>query len=261
MAGQDYRFQDGAAYERMMGVWSRLAGEVFLDWLAPRPGLRWIDVGCGSGAFTELLFERCAAADVQGVDPSDGQLRFARTRAGARKATFRQGDAMALPFADDSFDAAAMALVLFFVPNPAKGVAEMTRVVRPGGLISSYSWDMLGGGFPMEPILVELRAMGVTHPPPPSAAASRMEALRELWMGAGLDAIETREITVQRTFTDFDEFWTASMGSNIGRTVAGMNVGDAERLKARVRSQQLTDAVGHITFSARANAIKGRVPQ
>ena len=60
MAEQQIRFDDGAAYERMMGTWSRLAGDIFLDWLAPRPGLRWIDIGCGSGAFTELLVERCA---------------------------------------------------------------------------------------------------------------------------------------------------------------------------------------------------------
>jgi ubiquinone/menaquinone biosynthesis C-methylase UbiE len=53
MDGQQIRFDDGEAYERMMGTWSRLVGDIFLDWLAPRPGQRWIDVGCGNGAFTE----------------------------------------------------------------------------------------------------------------------------------------------------------------------------------------------------------------
>ena len=74
MAEQQIRFDDGAAYERMMGVWSRLAGEIFLDWLAPRNGLKWVDVGCGNGAFTELIVARNAPAEVSGVDPSDGQL-------------------------------------------------------------------------------------------------------------------------------------------------------------------------------------------
>jgi len=78
MAETQIRFDDGAAYERMMGVWSRLAGDIFLDWLAPHAGLRWIDIGCGSGAFTQLLIERCAPAEVQGIDPSEGQLAFAR---------------------------------------------------------------------------------------------------------------------------------------------------------------------------------------
>jgi ubiquinone/menaquinone biosynthesis C-methylase UbiE len=88
MAEPQIRFNDGAAYERMMGVWSRLAGEIFLDWLAPRPGLRWIDVGCGNGAFTELIVERCAPAEVQGIDPSDGQLAYARARPTTRIAQF-----------------------------------------------------------------------------------------------------------------------------------------------------------------------------
>ena len=133
MAEGQIRFEDGAAYERMMGVWSRLAGEIFLEWLAPPAGLRWIDVGCGSGAFSELIVERAAPAEVQGIDPSEAQLAFARSRPAARVAQFRQGDAMALPFSDESFDAAVMALVIFFVPNPSKGLAEMVRVVRHGG--------------------------------------------------------------------------------------------------------------------------------
>ena len=80
MAEHQIRFEDGAAYERMMGTWSRLAGEIFLDWLAPRAGLKWIDIGCGSGAFTGLLVERCAPAEVQAIDPSEAQLSFARAR-------------------------------------------------------------------------------------------------------------------------------------------------------------------------------------
>src|SRR4051812_41459001 len=120
MAEPQIRFDDGAGYERMMGTWSRIAGEVFLAWLKPAPSLRWIDVGCGNGAFTELLTERCAPAEIQGVDPSEAQLAFARSRHEAGVARFQEGDAMALPFADNSFDAAAMALVIFFVPDPPK---------------------------------------------------------------------------------------------------------------------------------------------
>ena len=144
MAEQQIRFDDGASYEQMMGIWSRSAGEIFLDWLAPPLGLRWIDIGCGNGAFTELLVERCSPAEVQGIDPSEEQLAFARTRPASRLAKFHQGDAMALPFADSSFDAAVMALVLVFVPDPAKGVSEMVRVVVPGGEVVTYMWDMLG---------------------------------------------------------------------------------------------------------------------
>ena len=260
MAEPQIHFNDGAGYERMMGKWSRLAGEVFLDWLKPPSGLRWIDVGCGNGAFTELLAERCAPAEIQGIDPSEPQLAFARSRHSADIAQFRQGDAMALPFADNSFDAAVMALVIFFVSDPAAGVAEMARVVRPGGSVTSYAWDMENGGFPNEPLLAQMRAMGLPPIRPPSFAASRMENLRTLWTDAGLDRIETREITVQRTFVDFDDFWGAAMlGASIKATVATMTPDQLERLKESVRTQLGVDHSKPVTLSARANAILGRV--
>jgi ubiquinone/menaquinone biosynthesis C-methylase UbiE len=108
-----------------MGKWSQLAGGAFLDWLAPAPGLRWLDVGCGNGAFTEMIVDRCAPVSVHGIDPSEAQLAFARTRPAARVAQFRLGDAMALPFPNDSFDVTVMPLVIFFVPDPGSGIAEM----------------------------------------------------------------------------------------------------------------------------------------
>lgn len=140
MSTQPIRFDDGDAYERLMGIWSRTVGQVFLDWLSPSPGQRWADIGCGNGAFTEAILRKCAPAKVDGIDSSEGQLAYARTRAGVQGAIFRQGDARALPYADASFDIAVMALVIHFVPDPARGVAEMARVVRPGGWVT----DMCG---------------------------------------------------------------------------------------------------------------------
>ncbi len=261
MADQIIRFDDGAGYERYMGKWSQLAGDTFLDWLAPASGLRWLDVGCGNGAFTEMVVERYAPFSVYGIDPSEGQLAFARTRPAARLAQFRQGDAMALPLPDDVFDVAVMPLVIFFVPDPATGVAEMVRVVCPGGAVTAYAWDMCGGGFPYEALQVEMRAMGVAVPVPPSRDASRIDALRTLWAGAGLDAVETREIRVERTFADFDDFWaTILMGPSVGPQLAGMAPQDTVLLKARMRERLPADASGRITYDARANAVKGRVP-
>ena len=255
------RFDDGAAYEEFMGKWSRLAGAVFLDWIAPPPAMNWVDVGCGNGAFTELIAERCAPVTIDGIDPSEGQLKFARTQPSARLANFQQGDAMALPYADKSFDAAVMALVIFFVPEPAKGVAEMARVVRPGGIVAAYAWDILGGGFPTELVSAEVRAMGANPPMPPSKEASTIPNMRALWEGAGLEGVATREISVERTFDSFDAFWTTTLlGPALKPTIAALAPDDAEALKQRVRARVNPDAAGRVTLSARANAVKGRVP-
>lgn len=261
MTQDQVRFNDGAAYERMMGAWSRLAGEVFLDWLAPSPGLRWLDVGCGSGAFTELLVERCLPTEIQGVDLSEDQLVFARTRHTAGIARFQRGDAMALPFADDRFDAAVMALVIAFVPNPQKGVAEMARAVRPGGTVAAYVWDITNGGSPTNPLWTELRAAGHPGRPPPRAEASRLDALRALWAGAGLEATATRQITVSRTFVDFKDYWTGvSMAPTVAPTIAAMAPAEIVQLKARLRTRLAPDAAGRVTYASHANAIIGRVP-
>jgi ubiquinone/menaquinone biosynthesis C-methylase UbiE len=259
---QQVRFEDGAGYEQMMGKWSRIAGNVFLDWLALPAGLSFVDIGCGNGAFTELLVERCQPAEAHGVDPSPAQLAFARSRPAARIAQFHEGDAMTLPFPDNKFDAATMALVIFFVPQPEKGVAEMARVVKPGGVVASYAWDMPGGGFPMEAIRLQMRAMGLKPMGPPREDASRMDVLRELWAGAGLQDIETKEITVHRTFTDFEDFWrTNLLGSSVGPMVANMPPGDREQLKEGTRARLSAAPDGRITVEGRANAIKGRVPK
>jgi len=261
MADLQIQFHDGANYEDFMGRWSRLAGEEFLRWLAPPAGQRWVDVGCGNGAFTELLVERHAALEVQGIDPSAAQLAFARTRFAGGAAQFQPGDAMALPFADAGFDAAVMALVIFFVPEPAKGVAEMARVVRPGGSVSAYAWDILGGGFPFVAVEEEMAALGTTPARPPSDAASRIDALHALWTGAGLEAVETTQIGVQRTFADFDSFWRISQTSHLlGPRIATMTPGKVERLRERLRERMVAAADGSVTVGARANAVKGRRP-
>jgi ubiquinone/menaquinone biosynthesis C-methylase UbiE len=261
MAEHQIRYDDGAAYERMMGTWSKIAGSIFLDWLALSAGLRWIDIGCGSGAFTELIVQRCAPAEVQAIDPSEAQLAFARERPALGMAAFHRGDALALPFSDDTFDAAIMALVIFFIPFPARGVAEMVRVVRPGGAVAAYVWDMTGGGHPLDLMHKEMHAMGFSPPLPPTSNVSRLEALQELWTGAGLNAVLAQQITVHRTFVDFDDFWTTSlMAATVSSTIATMNSDDVGELKNRMRRQLSADSAGRITCSARTNAIKGKRP-
>ena len=261
MASDQIRFDDGAAYERYMGAWSRLVAQTFLDWLAPPPAWRWLDVGCGNGAFTQMILDRCAPAAAHGIDPSEEQLAYARTRTSSPIAQFRRGDAMALPFPDNSFDAAIMPLVIFFVPEPATGIAEMARVVRPGGVVAAYAWDMVAGGFPYDTLRDEMVSLGISIPMPPSPDASSIDALRDLWTGAGLEDVGTREITAQRTFADFDDYWTTVQGGpSVGRKLAVMSPHDLSTLQAQMRRRLPADATGRITCSSRANAVKGRVP-
>jgi SAM-dependent methyltransferase len=261
MSQTSHLFTDGKAYERLMGRWSRRAGEIFLDWLEIPANLRWLDVGCGNGAFTEALIARCAPSEVVAVDPSEGQLAFARTRPGAKSAQFQVGDAEALPFGDDRFDVAAMALVITFLSDPGKAVSEMARVVRPGGWVCTYMWDVPAGGTPVHPVYVAMESLGMPSPRPPGAEVSRRDAMQALWEDAGLKSIETRVIRIPIVYADFDDFWNSNavpVGPQ-GKAIQNMAPSAREQLRARVREQLRAAADGRVAYESFANAVKGRV--
>jgi ubiquinone/menaquinone biosynthesis C-methylase UbiE len=254
-------FADGKAYERLMGRWSRLAGEKFLDWVDAPKNLKWLDVGCGNGAFTEVLIARCSPAGVTGVDPSEGQLDYARGRPGTKRAEFRVADAQALPFPDNSFDAATMALVIVFVADPVKAARELARVVRPGGTAATYMWEF-PDGFPLAPLAATMKDLELTPPERPNVQASARDAMRAIWKEAGLAAIETEVIRIRVSFSSFDDFWdsnTLPVGPS-GKALSELTPSAREQLKMRLRERLPIAADGSIAYEAFANAVEGVVP-
>ena len=154
-----------------------------------------------------------------------------------------------------------MALAISFVPDAARSVREMARVVRPGGTVATYMWDQVGDGSPIEPIFVELRGMGIETTLPPSVQASRMETLQRLWAIAGLGDVSSRTITVQRRFDSAQDFWEASTGTGtIVPTLDRMAPDARAELKARLFSRLTPSGGGPVTLCARANAITGTKP-
>lgn len=254
------RFNNGASYDLMMGPWSRSVGEAYLDWMPPPKAADWLDVGCGSGAFTALVIERCGPASILGVDPSGEQLVFARERGLPPLARFEAGDASALPLADRTMDITAAALVVHFMPDPLAGVSEMARVTKLGGLVGAYVWDIDRGGFPYDALLSGMRDAGFTPPAPPSPKAGDASELNRLWTAACLDIIGEREIAVSRTFVDFEEYWRIATTSP--RIAAALNEAPAEivaKLKEGVADNLPRGQGGVVIPVARANAIWGRV--
>jgi ubiquinone/menaquinone biosynthesis C-methylase UbiE len=254
-------FGDGKAYERLMGRWSRLVGEKFLDWVDAPKNLKWLDVGCGNGAFTEVLMARCSPASVIGVDPSEGQLAYARGRPGTKGAEFRVADAQALPFPDNSFDAASMALVIVFIPDPAKAARELARVVRPGGIAATYMWEF-PDGFPPAPLAAAMKDLGHTPPVRPNIDASGRDAMRTIWQQGGFTAVETEVVRIRVNFSSFDDFWdsnTVPVGPS-GKALSELTPSEREQLKTRLRERLPIAADGSIAYEAFANAVRGLAP-
>lgn len=165
---------------------------------------------------------------------------------------------MALPYDANRFDVAVMALVLFFVPDPRKGAAEMVRVTRPGGTVASYTWDILRGGTPTQPLWEEMDALGKPGARPPSADISRFEALKALWAELGLREVETRELVVERTFADFDDYWLSMVVSSPSGVLGRLSDAESAELKRRLQARLPASATGEITVHSSATAIKGR---
>lgn len=253
-------FVDAEGYDLFMGGWSRQVGEVFLDWLSPAPGLRWVDVGCGSGALTELVVDRYAPAGVAAIDPAPAQAEFTRRLFSADpRVRVRVGDAEGLPYAAGFFDLAVMGLVIFFVPHPDRAVLEMARVVRSGGQVATYGWDLLGGGFPYDAVRAELEVSGIESAWPPSPAAAGLDELTRTWTDAGLGEVEVRTIEVEQSYPDFETYWRiVRSGPRVGAAARELPESEKEAFADRLRTR-LADEAGVLRVTARANAVRGRV--
>ncbi len=256
-------FDDAAAYDRVMGRWSGAVGARFLDWLTPTSGLRWLDVGCGAGAFTELVLKRCSPGSIVGVDPAAAQIEYARRQTPA--AEFRTAAAMALPFANDEFDIVASALVINFIPDRAKALAEMRRVLRPGGTVTAYLWhrSATANDAPFAPIERGLETIDANVLRPPMRPESAPEGARMALETAGFSNIAITILEATRTFLSFEDYWETHCLpiAPPGQSIAALSDEGRARLRATMQAMLPAAADGTVSYSSRALAFKARKPE
>jgi SAM-dependent methyltransferase len=257
----------GDAYERYMGRWSRRIAEPFVMGLGAPPGLRWVDVGCGTGALASAVLDLGAPESLVGVDTAEGFLETARARFADRGAAveFVRGDATRLPLDDDSVDAAVSGLVLNFVPTPGAAVGEMARVVRPGGIVAAYVWDYVEGmplmrAFWEAAVSLEPRARERDE----SARFSRWDPgfLATLFSDApGMDrgSVTTGQVELDAVFADFDDYWTPFLGGQGPAPAYAMSLGEPDRaeLRERIRANLPGAEGGPVTLRLRAWTVRG----
>ena len=205
----------GDAYEAYVGRWSRLVARRFVEWLGPSTGLRWVDVGCGTGVVTQTVLDVAAPATVLAVDRSEAFIATAKARIGDPRARFQVADARALPVSDAWADVATSGLVLNFVADHALAVAEMQRTVRRAGTIALYVWDYAGEMQMMRYFwnaATELDACARSLDEGELFPICRPERLLALFKERGMVGAECVALDVPTVFTDFNDFWSPFVG-------------------------------------------------
>ena len=257
-------WERGDPYERYVGRWSRRVAPRFLAWLGAPPDARWLDVGCGTGALCGAIAQQCAPRLLAGVEPSEGFLKTARQRLGSH-AELRPGNAASLPFPDGTFDVVVSGLVLNFVPDHRKAIAEMRRVTRARGVVSACVWDYNEGMQMLRVFWDEAVALdpGVAPKDERHMKLSRAGQLGELWREAGLARVEEAPLAIRQAYASFDDYWGPFlMGAGPGGAhVVSLGEERRRQLEGRLRKRLLGDrADGPFTLEARAWCVRGEVP-
>jgi SAM-dependent methyltransferase len=250
-------------YDRFIGRYGASLAQALIAFAGVEPGMRALDVGCGPGALAAQLAGRLGVEHVAAAEPSPTFAQAARERLGGVEVV--QAEAEALPFADDRFDAALAQLVLNFLADPQRGVREMARVTRAGGVVAACVWDYAGAMTLLRAFWDAAREVdpvgGAAADEGAVMALGREGALAELLVGGGLQDVRVAAIEATARYEGFTDLW-APLTAGVGPAGAYCAALDDRRRAALRDALRARLDVGEAPFAltARAWAAAGTVP-
>jgi ubiquinone/menaquinone biosynthesis C-methylase UbiE len=259
-------FSAAAEYERFMGRWSRRLAPEFIAFAQIKNGDRILDVGTGTGSLASALETAMPSSEVVGIDPSEGFISYAKKNSKSNRTNFQIGDAQALRFEDGSFDQTMALLVMNFIPDHNKAVAEMRRVTRPQGGVSACVWDYDEGMQMLRFFWDEAVALNPAIEPKDERhmKLSHQGELGELWKKAGLVSIQEKPLSIDQAYQSFDDYWGSFLkGAGPGGAyVVSLPDRSRQELETRLRKRLLGNREnGPFVLKARAWCVRGEVPK
>ncbi len=244
------------AYDRFMGRYSVRLAPSFADFAGVGPGQSVVDVGCGPGALTTELVQRLGSTAVAAVDPSEQFVTAARQRHPG--VDVQHAAAEELPFADDEFDAALAQLVVHFMADPVRGLAEMARVTHRGGVVAACVWDHAGGRTPLAPFWDAVHELDPDAMDESQMAGGRDGHIAELLTEIGLRQVEQTALPVSVEHATFEEWWepfTLGVGP-AGTYVTSLDLDRREELREHCKERL---GPGPFALESRAWTARGSV--
>ena len=263
-SAQDPVFSEARAYERFMGRWSRGLAPLFVRFAGVGDGDSVLDVGSGTGALTAAVAAAAPSSRIIGIDPAAAYVALARSQHESARVSFEVGDAQQMRFEAATFDRVLSLLVVNFIPDARKALAEMKRVTKPKGTIAAAVWDYGDG---MEMLRVFWDEAVALHPASAPKDERHMRFCRPgelaaLWRELGLGDVVEEGLTIETRFASFEDFWTPFLEKQgpAGAYTASLASAEREALKMRLRKRLLRDGPDQaITMHARAWAVRGTV--
>jgi ubiquinone/menaquinone biosynthesis C-methylase UbiE len=205
-----------AGYDHFFGAFTSRLVDPLLDVAEVGPGVRVLDVASGPGYVAAEAAER--GASVVGVDIAEAMIALASRL--HPQVEFVQGDAEALPFADESFDAAVGNFALLHLGRPEQAAAEFVRVLKPGGRLGLTVWDAPERARFLGVFLDAVAAAGAGPPDeiphgPPFFRFSEEQELARLLSDQQLEDVQVRTISFSHSFGSPDEYWNGLLGGTV----------------------------------------------
>lgn len=262
-----FNVQSADGYEQLMGRWSRQLAPLFIDFAGLADGERVLDVGCGTGSLTFALPRAADLSEIVAIDFSPVFVEATIRANSDPRIKVQQADACALPFDDASFDRALAMLVLHFVPEAGKAVAEMRRVTRPGGVVAAVVWDHYGGMPGMRMVLdvaamldgnaEQVRSRYCSQP------MMRPGEMMQSFAAKGLEKVEQTSLMIRMDYLSFDDFWQpiAAGEGPLGKYIGELDATQRAKIDAAVKAAyHAGQPDGPRSFAAVAWACRGIVP-